>query len=128
MTAMSNTGCRCRRLPERRSDMKREEQIDNACTNWICSQENGTVIMARNVWRAAVEWSVSHPNWIPVDRELPVRDPDIKSVSIDVIATDGNVSFESYYHYNTHEWENAENYGTTVTHWMPMPPAPGKEE
>lgn len=39
------------------------EQIDEACTHWICSQENGTVIMARNVWRAAVEWAYSHPQW-----------------------------------------------------------------
>jgi hypothetical protein len=39
------------------------EQIDEACTNWICSQENGTVIMARNVWRAAVEWACSHTQW-----------------------------------------------------------------
>ena len=39
------------------------EQIDEACTNWICSQEDGTVIKARNVWRAAVEWAYSHPQW-----------------------------------------------------------------
>lgn len=43
--------------------MTREEQRDMACTNWICSQENGTVIMARNVWKAAVEWADSHPKW-----------------------------------------------------------------
>lgn len=95
------------------ADFKTEEKIAETIADFCAG------------WKAA-----DNSRWIPVDRELPVRDPDIKSVSIDVIATDGNVSFESYYHYNTHEWENAENYGTTVTHWtpMPMPPAPGKEE
>ena len=39
------------------------EQIDEAYTNWICSQEDGTVIKARNVWRAAVKWAYSHPQW-----------------------------------------------------------------
>lgn len=95
------------------ADFKTEEKIAETIADFCAG------------WKAA-----DKSRWIPVDRELPVRDPDIKSVSIDVIATDGNVSFESYYHYNTHEWENAEKYGTTVTHWMPMPipPAPGKEE
>lgn len=72
------------------ADFKTEEKIAETIADFCAG------------WKAA-----DKSRWIPVDRELPVRDPDIKSVSIDVIATDGKVSFESYYHYNTHEWENA---------------------
>ena len=67
--------------------------------------------------------------WIPVDKELPEKEEDNPSLSVNVIVTDGSSVFESYYSFNTHIWAGTEIYGT-ITHWMPMPmpPAPGKEE
>ena len=72
-------------------------------------------------WRAA-----GNSRWIPVDKELPEKEEDNPSLSVNVIVTDGSSSFESYYNFNLKMWK----WGVNVTHWMPMPtpPAPGKEE
>ena len=94
--------------------MTREEQRDMACTNWICSQENGTVIMARNVWKAAVEWADSHPQWIPVEKELPKEKGKYM-----FRLSNGDMCYETYYP----KLKLLDN----VTHWMPIVP-PRKED
>jgi hypothetical protein len=66
-------------------------------------------------------------HWIPVDKELPEKEKDNPSLSVNVIVTDGSSTFESYYSFNTHIWAGAEIYGT-ITHWMPMPTPPQENE
>ena len=100
--------------------MTREDERDMACTNWICSQDNGTVIMAREVWKAAVKWADSHPQWISVEEELP------KEGQVVLINTKGgSVSTACYTdgRFDITELFQAIN----VTHWMPIVP-PRKEE
>lgn len=75
------------------------------------------------------DFGQQRPQWIPVDKELPEKEKDNPSLSVNVIVTDGSSTFESYYSFNTHIWAGADIYGT-ITHWtpMPVPPAPENEE
>lgn len=102
--------------------MTREEQRDMACTNWICSHENGTVIMARNVWKAAVEWADKHPAWIPVE-EYPKVDI---SCTLLVHYVDGTIDICDYY--GDYYDYTGENVTRNVTHWMPLPVPPQRKE
>lgn len=95
--------------------MTREDERDMACTNWICSQENGSVIMAREVWKAAVKWADSHPQWIPVEEELPKEKGKYM-----FCLSNGDMCYETYY-------PNLKLVAN-VTHWMPIVPPQGKEE
>jgi len=106
----------------------REEQRDMACTNWICSQENGTVIMARNVWKAAVEWADSHPQWIPVEERLPEKDNEFEDYSKLVVVTNGKDFWKGMYNYGGEDWRTFDLWLIDdATHWMEIVP-PRKEE
>ena len=95
------------------------EQIDEACTNWICSQENGTVIMARNVWRAAVEWADQHPQWIPVEERLPEKDNEFEDYSKHVVVTDGKYFYKGMYNYGGECWVTHDLWPIEdATYWM----------
>jgi len=123
--------------------MTREDERDMACTNWICSQENGTVIKAREVWKAAVKWADQHPtpNWISVKDELPPIDEDyVKqgfanpdeegntlTVSTTVLVTDGKYVETTFYMFELKRW-NSQMDDTKITHWMPLPQPPRKED
>lgn len=117
----------------------REEQIRNKARELgqayfpdsanIWARSNVEAVYVENACVEMAEWVDRHPAWTPVDKELPEKEEDNPSLSVNVIVTDGNSVFESYYSFNTHIWAGTDIYGT-ITHWMsmPMPPAPGKEE
>ena len=121
--------------------MTREEQRDTACTNWICSQENGTVIKAREVWKAAVEWADSHPAWVNVEDyekdELPsLMDKEDQygcSVSVlFVVNLDGiNYINKGSFDYDTGVWHSMDTglsyTKEQVSHWMQLPKPPVKK-
>lgn len=104
--------------------MTREEQRDTACTNWICSQENGTVIKAREVWKAAVEWADQHPAWVSVEDELPPRTRSF--IFSDYVLVCDNIGYmdTACYNFEKNRWDWLNN----VTHWMPLPTPPVKKE
>lgn len=91
------------------ADSKTKEKIEETFTDFCAG------------WMAA-----DNSRWIPVDKELPEKEEDNPSLSVNVIVTDGSSSFESYYNFNLKMWK----WGVNVTHWMPMPtlPVPRKEE
>lgn len=69
-------------------------------------------------WRAAD----SHPNWIPVEMELPKENEEVLAYNAkneEVIACD-------YHHKMFHCWPEA--FRESITHWMPMPHPPRKED
>lgn len=109
--------------------MTKEDERDMACTNWICSQNNGTVIKAREVWKAAVKWADQHPtpNWISVEDELPPEN-DKTQQSINVWATDGLTSGEFRYNFDTKTWTDTFGDPFDITYWMSLPQLPRKEE
>ena len=61
-------------------------------------------------------------NWIPVEERLPEENEEVLAYNAEneeVIACD-------YHHKKFHCWP--EVFGKSITHWMPMPQAPRKEE
>ena len=105
-------------------------QADNAFLEWMVKMSKNVVHIA-DAWYAAVKWADSHPNWIPVEEELPKLTIDgWRSEDVFFATDDGKshfgfysnkgVWFSSVYGFNGHQ----------VTHWMslPTPPAPRKEE
>lgn len=103
--------------------MARDEQIWNeACHRYADSK-------MRNAFVAAATWADSHPHWIPVEEELPeLTIDDWRGEGIFFVTDDGKshfgfysnkgVWFSSVYGFNGHQ----------VTHWMPKPLPPRKEE
>lgn len=118
--------------------MERKEQIRNKARELgqtyfpdsanIWARSNVEAAYVENACVEMAEWVDRHPAWKPVEEELPEKEKDNPSLSVNVIVTDGSSTFESYYNFNLKMWK----WGENVTHWMPMPmpmpPAPGKEE
>ena len=72
-------------------------------------------------WRAAD----SHPNWIPVEMELPKRTNKGSRFSETVLVYNkaGFIDI-TYYDYKEKEWK----WAPAVTHWMPIPQPPQIKE
>ena len=121
------------------SNEKREQQIRNKAKElgqkYFPDEANVWArgnIEAEYVESACIEmaeWADQHPQWIPVEEELPkLTIDDWRSEDVFFATDDGKnhfgfysnkgVWFSSVYGFNGHQ----------VTHWMPLPPAPRKEE
>ena len=101
--------------------MTRTEQIwDEACRRYADSK-------MRNVFVAAVVWADSHPQWISVKDALPPENGKTQQ-SVSVWATDGLTSGEFRYNFDTKTWTNVWGDPFDITHWMALPPLPGKEK
>jgi Protein of unknown function (DUF551). len=72
-------------------------------------------------------WSDSHPQWIPVEEELPPENGKTQQ-SISVWATDGLTSGEFRYNFDTKTWTNMWGDPFDITHWMPLPMLPQEKE
>ena len=72
------------------------------------------------------EWADQHPHWIPVEEELP-KENGKTGQSISVWATNGLMSCEMRYNFDTKKWTDMWGDPFDVTHWMPLPEAPRKE-
>jgi len=72
-------------------------------------------------WREADQ----HPQWIPVEERLPPRAEKSFTFSDYVLVCD-NIGYmdTACYNFEKNRWDWLNN----VTHWMPLPPAPRKEE
>lgn len=101
--------------------MTREEQTrkaaDDYCGDDAREQSPCFYAHIHNAFLEGAEWADAHPHWIPVEEELPkergwylVATPTLNS-KIDVALWDG-------------KWFRL----ITITHWMPLPKAPRKEE
>ena len=70
----------------------------------------------------------SNPQWIPVEEELP-NENGKTGQSISVWATNGLMSCEMRYNFDTKKWTDMWGDPFDVTHWMPLPTLPqGKED
>ena len=63
--------------------------------------------------------NIGHPQWIPVEEELPKEGGHY-------LVSDGTDSMVDIWLYGV-GWSNLDNNGR-VTHWMPLPQPPRKEE
>ena len=75
----------------------------------------------------------SYPNWISVEDELPTKRKDPLVISDNVfIRTTGGHYLSAVYDHQDKQWIDVYNIETLesneVTHWMPLPQPPRKEE
>jgi hypothetical protein len=68
---------------------------------------------------------VTKPHWISVEDELPPREDESLDLSIDVLATNGNEVYKTFYDYYLQRWVRVDDFNLDdITHWMPLPQAP----
>ena len=73
------------------------------------------------------QYAQTHPNWISVEDKLPPENGKTQQ-SISVWATDGLTSGEFRYNFDTKTWTDMWGDPFDITHWMPLPQPPRKEE
>lgn len=104
--------------------MTREEQRAKAAHEYIQSDSvaPGNEILAFGDFIEGAKWADSHPQWIPVEEGLPKEEGRYWCCDDD----DGQEELR---------WKDGHWYGLLdpypiegVTHWMPLPVPPGKEE
>ena len=66
------------------------------------------------------KWADQHPQWIPVEKELPKEGGHY-------LVSDGTDSMVDIWLYGV-GWSNLDNNNGRVTHWMPLPEPSRKEE
>lgn len=101
--------------------MTRQDELNEAWCNYRgkCSTE----IMQALAF--ALRWCDQHPNWISVEDELPKKDDTLPDFSIDVLATDGNEIYKSFYDSSIKDWFDCDIWHLdNITHWMPLPAPP----
>ena len=117
--------------------MTREEQIykkaEGDCIAMLESIERGDIIkgsICPQSYRAGfmdgAKWADQHPNWIPVQEELPPENGKTQQ-SISVWATNGLMSGEFRYNFDTKMWTDMWGDPFDITHWMLLPQLPRKE-
>ena len=77
--------------------------------------------------KAGAKWADSHPQWIPVEEELPPENGKTQQ-SISVWATNGLMSGEFRYNFDTKTWTDMWGDPFDITHWMLLPQLPRKED
>ena len=117
--------------------MTREEQIIKIGAQFAIDetdgQTSGRAASMRGVllsaFRAGAHWADSHPQWIPVEEEMPPLHYEGANSTDFVLIWDGDDVLIAYYNFKEKKWYN-EEYGALIipaTHWMPIVP-PRKEE
>ena len=108
------------------SDKKREEQIKEAARQRADQYDHPSQWSDTYYgFIDGAEWADSHPQWIPVEERLPEPHfADTSSNWVLVCTTKGGIFIDSYNHKHN-EWCNNR---TSITHWMPLPEAPRKED
>lgn len=108
--------------------MAREEQMMAAADAYVEeSEEIYNIVEAITDFCAGWRAADSHPQWIPVEDELPEHDEEdnglISYPTVLVCLYDGFIT-EDYYDDIRDEWRD---YDGDVEYWMPMPQPPRKE-
>ena len=110
--------------------MTREEQIIKIGAQFAIDETNGETSgraasmrgVLLSAFRAGAHWADSYPNWISVEDYPKV---DI-SCTLLVHYVDGTIDICDYY--GDYYDYTGENVTRNVTHWMPLPQPPRKEE
>ena len=103
--------------------MNREEEIIKIGAQFAIDetdgQTSGRAASMRGVllsaFRAGAHWADSHPHWIPVEEELPKKDGKYLFYD-EVLGHEVSIYYDGV------------TLVPSITHWMPLPPAPRKEE
>ena len=109
--------------------MTREEQRAKAAHEYIQGDSvvAGNEVLAFGDFINGAKWADFHPHWIPVEEGLPEENGKTQQ-SISVWATNGLMSSEFRYNFDTKTWTDMWGDPFDITHWMPCPKPPEKEE
>ena len=106
--------------------MTRQEQIEQE------AKTHSADVLDRHWFKRGAEWADSHPQWIPVEEELPPASCGVISDPV-LVFIGNNIGWsgyirEGFYNHAAKEWSYM-NRGRThkVTHWMPLPASPATE-
>jgi hypothetical protein len=80
-----------------------------------------------DAYEEGVLYGLNNPNWIPVEDGMPPENGKTQQ-SISVWATDGLMSGEFRYNFDTKTWTDMWGDPFDITHWMPLPQPPRKED
>lgn len=80
-----------------------------------------------DAYTEGVIYGWNNPQWIPVDKELP-KENGKTGQSISVWATNGLITCEMRYNFDTKTWTDMWGDPFDITHWMSLPQPPRKEE
>ena len=73
-------------------------------------------------------WADNHPNWISVEERLPGVN-DYGNNNYCLVADDFGDMYVAYYNRDEEHWLDDGNVAVLfVTHWMPLPQPPRKED
>ena len=111
--------------------MTREEQINEAAARYCVMYGIGDLFDTMAGFKEGAEWADSHPQWIPVEEELPEKDNEFEDYSKLVVVTDGKDFYKGMYNYGGECWLTHDLWPIEdATYWMEvqLPQPPRKEE
>ena len=120
--------------------MTRQEQIRNKARELgqiyfpdsanIWARSNVEAAYVENACVEMAEWIDQHPNWISIEDELPPPHYEGANSTDFVLVYDGYDLEFGYYDFEQKNWhgEDYKEMMFDVTHWMPLPQLPRKEE
>lgn len=96
--------------------MTRQEFLDRI-DEIMCGTSN-----AERAYLEELYDEVTKPHWISVEDELPPKEDESLDLSIDVLATNGNEVYKTFYDYYLQRWVRVDDFNLDdITHWMPLP-------
>ena len=90
----------------------------------------GNGLSLQTILLMAIDFGKQHPNWISVEDELPPPHYEGANSTDFVLVYDGYDLEFGYYDFEQKNWhgEDYKEMMFDVTHWMPLPQLPRKEE
>lgn len=112
-----------------RKEVEKLKEIDGAeeYAKQLAHLFLGNGLSLQTILLMAIDFGQQHPHWIPVEEELPPENGKTQQ-SISVWATNGLTSGEFRYNFDTKTWTDMWGDPFDITHWMPCPQLPRKEE
>ena len=122
--------------------MTREEQIKKAAHDFSWGWCDDKAHPLNDGFIEGAKWADQHPHWIPVEEErpkfdwkddgtwsssLPILIYSIHGISIGTFQLD-HITGKAYWFFDGSKHEEFMDKWRIVTHWMPLPAAPRKEE
>jgi len=95
--------------------MTREQQINEAAVRYCLMGGIGDLFDTMAGFKDGAKWADSHPHWIPVEEELPKKDGKYLFYD-EVLGHEVSIYYDGVI------------LVPSITHWMPLPEAPRKEE
>lgn len=127
--------------------MTREEQIKKAAHDFSWGWCDDKAHPLNDGFIEGAKWADSHPQWIPVEEELPPKGMEVLAWGITKPVEKGKLSFcDVFYSWRMDHkplfydevdengfclyslGSRSDHRGFKITHWMPLPEAPRKED